>query len=475
MAGIPSWFTAATVGWGAALGGALATFWFGIYPLHDPNIAVFATTCGAVSLFGVQDTLRAQTDHPPTPARAVWELLLGGALAALLTRSLPQFCIAATLLLVLRGQAGALTRVIVDLYASGAPEVARRTHERVQRLVLVTAGIGTALVVWNGLDPSARPWRSAPFVLLAGISGLILLSGAAYAVVRARFRRGGARVDAAFRGGWWASAGGLIVAAVIVSAVVPAPPAFFSLAQVGAAARRMENDVHPYTPGNPGGPFLPTYAHNVLTIGPSGVVGREPRYGLYVLGVLLAALAVTAVTGQRRSARPCGMDVFDLVAGDARELASVLTAAISWFVRFYRLGVGGMRGAGGEMGRLPRRWPGWLPDVVAAGPMGDGRRRIRALYRRCLRGARKAGIGRAPHQTPRAFQAMVETSEPAMAGGLGALTGAYEWARFSPHPVTPAHVTRAVGGWAGVSRLLAQRRARSRVQAAGQAVTPLRR
>jgi hypothetical protein len=159
------------------------------------------------------------------------------------------------------------------------------------------------------------------------------------------------------------------------------------------------------------------------------------------------------------------------------------------------------------MRRFLRRWWGWILDVITgrlfrniwrqlgirsaahkegasfaaaskartmAGaawklPPGDPRRRIRELYRQFMQEAKNAGIGREPYQTPRTFRVMVETAEPAMTEGLGDLTGAYEWARFSPHPVTPDHITSASSGWERISGFLTRRRERFRAQGAGLA------
>jgi hypothetical protein len=142
------------------------------------------------------------------------------------------------------------------------------------------------------------------------------------------------------------------------------------------------------------------------------------------------------------------MDALELAMGYVRSVISIVTSTISFFVGFYELLLEGLRGDWSGMRRLLRRWRGRLLEAITGQPWlpGDPRRRIRALYRRCLREAGRAGIGRSPHQTPRAFRRMVERSEPALAGGLADLTLAYEWARFSPHPMTPAHVTRATGG-----------------------------
>ena len=511
MTDLPSWFTAATVGWGAALGGALAALWFGLYPLHDPNIVAFAATCGAVSLVGVVDTFRALTKRPMDPTLAIVELILGGALVAVLTRAVLQFFIAAVLLMIVRGQAGALTRAIVDLYDSGTSEVARRTRARFNKLLLVTAGIVTALVLWSRLDHSAGlfAWRSAPIVLLAGISGLMLVSGAEYEVMRTRFRGGQVTADASFGTGWWGPVSGLIVAAVIVSAVVPAPPAFISVAQVGAAAQAFANHAVP----NGGGPQHVHFNQKPgakITISKTGVISgvkTGPPYGLYVFGVLMAALVVTVVVRLVRYSRQLGMDAFDLALGYVRSLISIVTSTISFFVGFYELLLEGLRGDWSGMRRFLRRWWGWILDVITgrlfrniwrqlgirsaahkegasfaaaskartmAGaawklPPGDPRRRIRELYRQFMQEAKNAGIGREPSQTPRTFRLMVETAEPAMTEGLGDLTGAYEWARFSPHPVTPEHITSASSGWERISGFLTRRRDRFRAQGAGLA------
>ncbi len=495
MTDLPTWFTAAAVGWGAALGGAMAALWFGLYPLHDPNIVAFAATCGAVSFVGVADTFRALTKRPMEPSIAIVELVLGGALIAVLTQAVLQFAIGMVLAAIVRGQAGALTRVIVDLYDSGTAEVARRTRLRYTRVMLITAGIVTLFVLWSRLDKTAGllHWHSAPIVLLAAVSGLVLVSGAEYEVMRTRFRGGQVTADQSFGTGWWGPVAGLITAAVIVSALVPAPPAVVSVTQIGQAAQSFANKVVPNNTGlqnvkndQKGG--------NVKLIKPGEykIINQGPPYGLYVFFVLLAALAVVIVIRLVRYSRQLGVEAFDLAMGYVRSFIAVGKSMISFFIGFYELLAEGLRGDWSGMRRFLLRWWGWILDVITgrifrniwrqlgirsaahkegaefaadakartmAGaawklPPGDPRRRVRELYRQFMQEAKNAGVGREPFQTPRTFRDVLERTEPAMAEGLSDLTGAYEWARFSQHPVTPDHITSASSGWERVAGFL---------------------
>lgn len=495
MRDLPTWFTVAAVGWGTALGGAMAALWFGLFPSHYPNIVAFAATCGAISFVGVADTFRALTKRPMEPSVAIVELILGGALLAFLTQAVLQFFIALVLAFIVRGQAGALTRTIVDLYDSGSAEVARRTRARYTKVLIVTAAIVTIFVLWSRLDKTAGllHWHSAPIVLLAGISGLVLVSGAEYEVMRTRFRGGQVTADDSFGTGWWGPVAGLITAAVIIAAVVPAPPAVMSVTQVGAVAQKIANSAVPNNTG----------AQNVkadqsgkgVSISKTGkitITNQSPPYGLYVFFLLLAGLVVVLAVRLVRYSRQLGVEAFDMAMGYVRSFIAVGASMISFFVGFYELLAEGLRGDWSGMRRFLLRWWGWILDVITgrvfrniwrqlgirsaahkegesfaaeakartmAGaawklPPGDPRRRVRELYRQFMQEAKNAGVGRKPSQTPRTFREMLESAEPAMAEGLGDLTVAYEWARFSQHPVTPDHLTSASSGWERIAGFL---------------------
>lgn len=508
MTDLPAWFTAAAVGWGTAMGAAVASLWFGLWPLHDPNILAFAGLCGAIAFVGVVDTFRALTKRPMDPTLAVAELVVTGALIAVITPHFVQFLISAVLVALVRGQVGALTRVIVDLYDSGRQDVARRTRGRFTTVMLVTGGLVTAFVLFSSLDRSASlfAWRTAPIVLLAAVAGLVLVSGAEYEVMRSRFHGGQVTTDESFGTGWWGPVGGLIAAVVIVSAIVPAPPAVISLQEVGQAVAWTSYHTVPNGKGNEhvgttsvgktGGLKITTG----VQIAPAG-----PSPGLFIFLGLLAALVVTLAIRSVRYSRQLGVDTFELVMRYVRSVGALVWSTVSFFVGFVQLLLEGLAGDWSGMKRFLRRWWLWILDVITgrifrniwrqlgirsadhkageefaaearartmAGaawnlPPGDPRRKIRELYRQFMQEAKDAGLGRRPSQTPRTFQLMVQTAEPATVEGLGQLTGAYEWARFSHHPVTTDHIGRASSGWEGIKGYLVRRREKFRAASAG--------
>ena len=511
MNDLPPWFSIGAVGLGAAMGAALAALWHGLWPyagahVFQPNIFAFAALSAAVVLVGIRDTFAALTRRPMDPTLAVAELVVGGVFALLLTQRFLPFLIAMALLGVIRGQAGILARTIVELYVSGTAGVARRVRTIFSRFALGYGALLTLLLLFSGLDHSAAlsRWTTAPIVVGAGVCGLILVSGAEYEVMRSRFRGGEVTADASFGTGWWGPVAGLIAAVVILGAVIPPLPSVLTLREVGNVVLTVGD--HTTNAGAAQNQTAPAVGNQQPT---NPIVKRIPEpirahAGLLIFLALVAAFAVTMVIRTARYARQLGLDAANLLLQYGGRGLETGRAAVAFFVGFYALLVEGLRGDWSGMRRLLRRWWYWIWDVLsgrllrniwrqlgirsaahragaefgAAGgprtmagaawnlPPGDPRRRVRELYRQFLQEARDAGLARRPGQTPTAFGRAIVTAEPAAAEGLQELTGAYEWARFSPHVVTPEHVGTASQGWARVAGFLVRRREQRRAATA---------
>jgi hypothetical protein len=502
---LPAWYSIAMVGYGASMGAALAALWHGLWPyagphVYQPNILAFAALCAAVVLVGVHDTFRHLTRQPLDPTLALTEVVVGGLLAFLLTQRFLPFLVACVLLSAIRGQAGTLTRIIVDLYDQATVEAARRARRAFTGCLLGYGLLLSLFLLFSGLDHSAalRQWTTAPIVLVAGVCGLMLVSGTEYEVMRSRFRGGQVTSDASFGVGWWGPVAGLIAGVVVLSALLPPPPSFITLRQVGQVVIAIGEHTVRNTGAQNVGPEQPSTGEQTppkTAVGKAAKAVRE-HAGLIIFLTLLATGAVVVAVRTLRYAARLGMDVAQLLAEYARRAVELVRASAALFTGLYAMFVQGLRGDWSGLRRWLRRWWLWLWEVLsgrlwrniwrqlvirsaahppgeefaaAAGPRtaagaawnlppGDPRRRVRELYRQLLQAARDAGLGRRPGQTPRAFRRALEAAEPATAEGLELLTGAYEWARFSHHPVTPEHITDASTGWGRVSGILARRR-----------------
>ncbi len=497
LSDLPPWYTIGTLGLGAAMGAALAALWHGLWPyagraVFEPNIFAFAALAAAVVFVGIRDTFHALTRRPMDPGLAAVELLVGAALTLLLTQRALPFVVGMALLIGIRGQAGILTRVIVDLYDSGNPDVARRVRQTFSRFALGYGALLTLFLLFSGLDHSASllRWSTAPIVLGAGASALILISGAEYEVMRSRFRGGEVTADASFGAGWWGPVAGLVAALVLVSAVVPPLPSVLTLRQVG----RVVLTVGEHTTNGGGAQNVPASKTAASSAPTNPILKRVPEpvrahAGLAIFLLLAAAFVVTIAVRTVLYARRAGMDVVRLLLDYGGRGVDAGRGAVEFFVGFYRLLADGLAGDWSGMKRWLRRWWLWILEVLSgrawrniwrqltirsaahragaefaadmgprtlAGavwnlPPGDPRRRVRELYRQFMQEARDAGLARRPAQTPAAYRRAIEAVEPGTGDGLTELTSAYEWARFSPHPVTPEHVGQASRGWERVA------------------------
>jgi len=503
MTDLPPWYSIAAVGLAAAMGAALAAVWHGLWPFGNPNLFGFAALCAAVALVGVNDTFRTLTRQPMDPSLALTELIVGSVLALLLTQHILPFLIAVLMLSLIRGQAGGLTRAIVHLYDSGTADVARRVRRTFTSLVLAMEFLIAACLVFSGLDRSAAlsRWTTAPIVLLAAVCGLLLVSGSEYEVMRSRFRGGEVTTDAAFGVGWWGPVAGLIAAVIILAALVPPLPSVITLRTVGATVVRVSEATVPNT-GPQNVPTNDQQPNAVAKLLPAAV---RHNAGIYIFLLFLLALVVTLVLRAFQYARRLGVDAAQIGTRYWQGAVETASSAAAFFVGVYDLFRQGIRdGDWRGMTRFLRQWWGWLLDVLhgslfrniwrqlgirsaahragaefgaAAGqrtvagaawnlPPGDPRRRVRELYRQFMQEAREAGLARRPSQTPRTYRVAVEAAEPGTAAGLGELTLAYEWARFSPHPVSTDHLSLASRGWERIAAFLTRRRERERAVAA---------
>lgn len=503
MSDAPAWYVIGSVGLAAAFGAAIAAVWHGLWPFGDPNLFALAALCGLVAFVGVQDTFRAMTRKLMDPGLALVELIIGGALALLLTQHVLPFFVAVAVLAAVRAECGHLTRLVVDLYDTGSAEVARRTRRSFTSLLLVLGFIVGAALVWSGLDHSAGllQWRSAPIVLLAGVCGLVLVSGAEYEVMRSRFRGGEVTTDAAFGVGWWGPVAGIIAAVVILAALVPPLPSVITLHTVGADVIVVSERTVPSS--GPQNVSLPSAQKSPGPI--AKVLPRQVRNhaGLYIFLLLLATLVVTVVVRALLYARRLGMDAAQIVVGYWRGAVETARAAAAFFTGLYDLLMQGIRdGDWRGLARFGLRWWRWLLEVLsgalrrniwrqlgirsaahregasfAASPgvrtmagaawnlsPEDPRRRVREVYRRFMQEASEAGLPRRASQTPRTYQLAVQAAEPGTAEGLADLTGAYEAARFSPHALSGASVDTATGGFNRIAAFLLRRRERTRNQ-----------
>ncbi len=502
MSDLPAWFVVAIVGYGLSMGGALAALWHGLWPyagLHVfmPNIFAFAALSAVVALVGITDTFRHLTSRPMDPSWAIVEIVVGAALAFVLTqRGLP-FLVAVVLLGGIRGQAGRLTRVVVDLYDSGAADVARRARRTFLGCLTWYGLLLIVFLLFSGLDHSAAliHWTTAPIVLIAGISGLMLISGTEYEVMRSRFRGGEVTADASFGVGWWGPVAGLIAGVVLLSALMPPPPSFISLQEVG----QVVVDIGEHTITNTGAQNLGNQGAAQPAQNP--IAKRIPQKvrehaGVIIFVLLLLTFAVTVTVRTLLYAKRLGVDAAGIVVDFTKRGIEVARSAFVFFAGVWELLRQGLQGDWRGMVRFLRRWWTWILEAFSralrpgawrqlsirsadhkagaefaadagrrtlAGaawnlPPGDPRRRIRELYRQLLQEARDAGVGRRPWQTPAGFRRALEAEEPGTAEGLGLLTGAYEWARFSQHPVEAAMVANAGTGWSRIVGFFQRRR-----------------
>lgn len=509
MSDLPVWFTIATIGYGLSFGAALAALWHGLWPyagahVFMPNIFAFAALAGVVALVGITDTFRHVTRQPMDPSWALVEIITGGALALVLTQRMLPFVIAVVLLATVRGQAGRLTRVVIELYTSGAPEVARRARRTFTGCLGWYGILLVLFLLFSGLDHSAAliHWTTAPIVLIAGVSGLMLVSGTQYEVMRSRFRGGQVTAEASFGTGWWGPVAGLIATVIVLSAVLPPPPSFITLREVGQIVVTIgdhtivSTGAQNLTPQTPEQAATPTAKKLPQKL-------RE-HAGLIIFALLLAAGVITVAVRTVLYARRAGGDVFQIVldyVGRGVELARASAVFFTGVWELLRQGLGGdWRG----LFKFARQWWTWIveaftsvlrgnvwrqlsirssdhkageefaakggPRTLAGAawnlPPGDPRRRVRELYRQLLQEAREAGLARRPSQTPAAFRSAIVAAEPATAEGLGQLTGAYEWARFSPHPVSGDVVAQAGGGWSRIAGFFQRRREQQQTAAA---------
>lgn len=502
MSGLPVWFTVATIGYGLSMGAALAALWHGLWPyaglqVFMPNIFAFAALSGVVALVGITDTFRHVTRQPMDPTWALVEIILGSAMTFLLTQRWVPFLVALVLLGTIRGQAGRLTRMVIDLYASGAPDVARRARRTFTGCMSWYGLLLIVFLLFSGLDHSAAliHWTTAPIVLLAGISGLMLVSGTEYEVMRSRFRGGQVTADAAFGTGWWGPVAGLIATVVVLSAVVPPLPSFITLRQVGQVVVTIGD----HTISNTGAQNLGP--ESTTPQAPSPIAKKIPQpvrehAGLIIFALLVATFLVTVAVRTLLYARRLGTDVAQIILDYVRRGVELARASAVFFTGVWELLRQGLHGDWRGMLKFLRRWWEWIVEAftsvirrniwrqlgirsadhkageefaaqagprTAAGaawnlPPGDPRRRIREIYRQLLQEAREAGLARRPSQTPAAFRRAIEAAEPGTAEGLGLLTGAYEWARFSQHPVASEMVAQAGGGWSRIAGFFQRRR-----------------
>ncbi len=504
---LPPWYTVGTVGLAGAFGAAAAAAWGGLWPYGAPDIFAFAALCAAVALAGIWDTFRAMTSTASDAGAALVELVVGGALALLLTRHFLPLVVALTLLVLVRIYTGRLTRVMLRLWDAPNPELARKVrHTFMGTALWLGLAIGI-LLVWSGLDhaPGLLAWRTAPVVLLAGVCGLVLVSGSEYEVMRTRFRGGQVQSDASFGTGWWGPVAGLIAAVVILAALLPPLPSVISLHTIGHTVVQVSERT------------TPSAAPQVVTTtstkpGPvAKILPRQVRqsFGTYLFFFLLAVLAVLVVVRLVLAARRLGLGAADILARYSAGAVEGTRSAWALFAGLYALVRQGLRdGDWRALTRLLRQWWRWLVEAIlaglrrgnvwsqlgiratsgragaafaaAAGPRtlagaawnlapGDPRRRVRETYRRFLQQGREAGLPRRPGQSPRTYERAVRSAEPGAEVGLSDLTGAYEQARFSPHPVGADDIARADGGWQRIAGFFSRRQERERSAAAAGA------
>ena len=497
MNDLPPWYSIGSVGLGTALGAAFAAIWHGLWPGGAPNLFGFTALCLLIAFFAVNDTFRAMTRSPMDPSLAMVEILVGGgALLALTQRPLP-FVVGLAFAVFLRAEMGGLTALVINLYDRGGAPEANRLHRRFNGLALgsgmamVLCGLGSRLET----STSLLHWGFAPIALVGGACALMLVAGAQYEVMRARFRGGAVAVDPGFGVGWWGPVAGVIAAVIIVSAVAPPLPSVITLHQVGAAALAVaQRTTTSSGPQNLAPQSTGAHKHGPAKIGP---IPRS-ELGLYMFLTLVAIFVVVEIIRSLVMMRRLGVGAYGLAGEYWRRARAIGAQAAVFFSGIYQLVREGLReGDWRGLSRLVRRWWRWLLEAfssmlrgnvwrtlvprsaahragaefaIAAGPRtaagaawrlppGDPRRRIREMYREFMLRAAEVGLGRRVSQTPQAFGRMVAAAEPDAGGVLAALTSSYEHARFSEQPVTAAHVGTAEHAWNTVAAFLGHRRA----------------
>lgn len=113
---------------------------------------------------------------------------------------------------------------------------------------------------------------------------------------------------------------------------------------------------------------------------------------------------------------------------------------------------------------------GWLRRFGRESEPGDPRERVRYHYRQTLRRAQRSGLARKPFQTPHEYATELQTrferierrEDIAPSVDVEQLSGEYEEARFSPHPITPDQAEAAAEQSRRVQEALRQARKQGR-------------
>lgn len=503
MGGLPRWYPIAAVTLAASLGAALGAGWSAVHPSGSPGFWGLAALFAAAAAAG---TAAAARPRGVLLRRRVWlmaraaariapEVALGAAGAVLLTGRWGPTLLVLVLLRIVRGQGYTMARRVLTIRTAGNPGTILKARAAGRRWVPVAMAATAVAVVGSGLDRSGglAAWRSAPVVLAAGAAALVLLAGVEREALAARFRRARAVVSPSLGQGWWGSAGGWIVLLLISAALLPPPPAVWAMGHVRQA---LENGMGRLLLAGAAPPPSPAPVHSVAPPKSMAPDGWRERAAVLLTGGLMLGLLVWVAVDLWRDVRRLRLRLGDSVRDMLAGLASAIRDAVALLVGFAAaLGaelrgggwLGGLRvlwdavraagvGLSGlwrwrwswhwrrgarrtpEAGAPPRQTLGAQPPRWTWGlSSGDPRRRVREAYRAFMAGAGRAGLGRAPAQTPSSHHRAVAAADPGAEDDLGDLTEAYQWARFSPHAVSGEQAASAQGAWRRLAARLAQR------------------
>ncbi len=316
-----------------------------------------------------------------------------------------------------------------------AAEVGRATTD-------VLWGVGTWLALCALGAGGAGHGRDRLFFLGLAAAGGSLALGAwtARAEVLAAAAGTGAAVQPGFARLWWWAAVPVVCACLVAGAVFPTYPAPLQHGTLAQGVVRVAD-------------FWTARMNAGSAAGAGASVRRAPVNGgartVLVLALLLvAAFAWPLRRWTRRWLTRAGVP--DAPGGDVQEsillrdrIAQWWRACRHWWARLWRRPVLG----------APPRWrpqrvspPPAPPPARSWGPeadVDDLRGRVRAAYARLLLAAAGFGLARATGHSPRAYHAWLQRQVRAADAPLAELTGAYEEARFSRHPVEAGAVEAA--------------------------------
>lgn len=367
-------------------------------------------------------------------------------------------------------------------------EIARSREEADERGALARLATGIA---WGGIlallalaarVADLRPWGEpgaplSPWMALAGIAylaaGALLYSQARLDVLRARWHRDEATVEAGVVARWrWLSAA-VVVCVVALGLVLPRSYGAELLAAARIAAIAAVNLLG-----------LTALALGLVAIGALGLALTIPAFLLALLGGFGSTPLPTGPIEPLPAPTPPPTTTYDpplgpglvfwacmaLLAGYAlwivlrrqswavaafERLRTGLAPVTNWLRRFWGGAAGYARKVGEAVAERLRRPPPPPPR-----PRRRGLRQlnpaelVRYFYASTVTRAERGGLGRNPADTPYEYGAKLRDDLPDAAEDVNRLTEAYLAAAYAPRSTSPDEAKRARGPWERLKRRL---------------------